>query len=133
MRYFGVLSAVLLYILLFVFSALFNTSLFVNNAPFWLNLSVLLIVCIAFYFLAMPYYKTSPASVRMVYFLATVVTIHCSCNLAGYVLKGDPPALAKDDWSGLVIAPVIFAIAIIWGWVFDWKKNKIAKLNAANE
>jgi hypothetical protein len=81
----------------------------------------------------MPYYEISPASVRMVYFLATVVTIHCSCNLIGDLLKGDPPALAKDDWSGLIIAPIIFAIAIIWGWVFDWKKNKIAKSNAANE
>ena len=43
------------------------------------------------------------------------------------------PALAKDDWSGLFTVPMIFIIAVIWGWIFDWKKNKITKSQTVHE
>ena len=134
MRYYGVLSATVIYILLLVCSALFDTSLFINNLSFGINLSVLVIVCIVFYLLSFPKYKIDSASVKTMYLPATVFIIHCSCNLLNDTIKGNhPPELAKDDWSGVVIAPILFVITILWGWVFDWKKNKITKLQTINE
>lgn len=115
-----------MYMFLFIFSAIFSHSLFENDGSFGLNLAVMLAVWAAFYLLCMPLYKARPELVSMIYLPATLVTINCSYNLLD-LLNGDPPLLAKDDWSAVVLIPVTFIIAVIWGLLFDWKKNKIIK------
>lgn len=135
MRYFGVLSSVTLFFVLWILSAVFSMPFLYNAESLELNLAGLVIVCLSFYFLATPYYKTKPVLIRIIYLLVTIAILNFSLSFLTDLVRrtSKPPTLAKDDWSGLFIVPMILIVALIWGWVFDWRKNKIAKSHDADE
>ncbi len=119
MRYFGVLSSVVLYIVLLILQPLLNCYFLFNAGSLELNLVGILIVSLSFYFLAMPNYKKKPVLTRAIYLFTTILILLFSLSFLDDLNKrtSDPPSLPKDDWSAVVIIPMVFSIAVIWVWI----------------
>lgn len=136
MKFFGVFSTVGLYISLLILGISFSWPfLLLNDKSLELNLVGVVVVCLSFYFLAMPSYKTKPVLIRVIYILATIAVLNFSLSFLTDLIRrtSRPPTLAKDDWSGLFIVPTTLIAGIIWGGIFDWRKNKAVKSQAGNE
>jgi hypothetical protein len=126
MRYFGVLSSILLYILLLALVVCFETNFLNNRQSLWLNLSGMALTYISIHAFAIPCYKTKPNLIRRIFILVTAIMTSFSISFfSDFVEKtSKPPSLPKDDFSGVFIIPVCFVVLVLWGWIFDWRKNK---------
>jgi len=126
MRYFGVLSSIILYFLLFGCVICFSRHFLHNEQSIWFNLGLIGLVGCVFYFFVIPYYKTKSSSTRWTFVFVTIIIINSSVSfLADLVEKtSERPSLPKDDFSGVFILPVGFIMTVICGWIFDRRKNR---------
>lgn len=128
MKYFGVLSSMIIYILLFFFVIWFSSYFLNNRQSLWFNLGGVITITAFFYFFAIPHYKNKSGLISAFYLIATAAV--CNFSLSGlnaFVdFTSEPPSLPKDDFSGIFTVPASFLLVIIWGWIFDLKKNKLS-------
>lgn len=126
-KYSGVLIVVGWFMLVLTLAAFFSIFLLMNNGSLVFNITSLLFISVCFYLFAMPYYKVRPELVTFAYCIITFGVIHFLAsvleNLAS--ITRNPAGFPEDNFSGLITVPILFILALLWGWLFDIRKNKI--------
>ncbi|NDV64905.1 hypothetical protein D0T60_06580 [Bacteroides sp. 224] len=120
-KHIGVILAIVTLLLIFMSNVLFNTfgvNLSTNEFPYYVNFILIALLIVSYLLFRFFHYKLIP------FIISVLILQNLLISAMVDLVRGSEDYDMSNDFSFLIAVPVAFIGTVVWGIIFDYRRNK---------